>query len=101
MAARPDSSEEPAIRVSDLWRAYGDSWALRGVGFELGARRRRSPLIGANGAGKSTLLRILAGLLRPTEGEVEVLGCALPGEALAAARDGSATSATRRCSTGT
>ncbi len=80
MAAGPDTSEGPAIRVSELWRAYGDSWALRGVGFELG-RGGDLALVGANGAGKSTLLRILAGLLRPTEGDVSLLGCALPREA--------------------
>ena len=38
-------------------------------------------VIGANGAGKSTLLRILATLLRPSAGEVEVLGASLPREA--------------------
>ena len=38
-------------------------------------------MIGANGAGKSTLLRILATLLRPSAGEVQVLGASLPREA--------------------
>src|SRR4051812_49775473 len=38
-------------------------------------------VLGPNGAGKTTLLRILATLLRPSEGTVSVLGCSLPGEA--------------------
>jgi len=69
-----------AVEVRDLWRAYGDSWALRGVELRLEPGAELA-LIGANGAGKSTLLRILAGLLRPTEGSLAVLGCELPGEA--------------------
>ncbi len=40
-------------------------------------------VLGHNGAGKSTLLRILATLLRPHEGEVRVLGRALPREGYA------------------
>jgi ABC-2 type transport system ATP-binding protein len=40
-------------------------------------------LIGPDGAGKTTLLRMLAGTLTPTGGEVQVLGHALPKDALA------------------
>ena len=40
-------------------------------------------LIGQDGAGKTTLLRMLAGILTPTRGNVQVLGHALPKDALA------------------
>lgn len=40
-------------------------------------------MLGANGAGKTTLLRLLATLLRPHGGKVQVLGCVLPAEAWA------------------
>ncbi len=73
---------EPAIKVSGLSRHYGERAALRKVGFELPAGQTLA-VFGANGAGKTTLLRILATLLRPHEGEVRVLGRALPNDAYA------------------
>lgn len=72
-------SHEPAIELRGLRRDFGDRTALAGI------RARLEPgeslaVLGPNGSGKSTLLRILAGLLRPSGGEVSVLGCALPKE---------------------
>ena len=47
--------------------------ALTGVSFEV-APGETVGIVGANGSGKSTLLKLLAGILRPTEGEVVVGG---------------------------
>jgi ABC-type multidrug transport system ATPase subunit len=69
-----------AIEARALRRDYGDRTALGEVDLELGGGESLL-VVGPNGAGKTTLLRILATLLRPTAGEVRVLGCALPGEA--------------------
>ena len=51
--------------------------ALAGVDLEL-RHGRITALVGANGSGKTTLLRILAGILEPSAGEVEVLGIGQP-----------------------
>jgi heme exporter protein A len=79
MASDPEK-REPAILLAGLRRDYGERPALDGVGLELGAGESLV-VLGPNGAGKTTLLRILATLLRPSAGEVRVLGCALPEEA--------------------
>jgi heme exporter protein A len=71
---------EPAVAVAGLRRDFGERPALDGVGFELAAGETLV-VLGPNGAGKTTLLRILATLLRPSGGEVRVLGARLPGEA--------------------
>ena len=71
---------EPALRLAGLRRDYGERTALDGVGLELAAGDSLV-VLGPNGAGKTTLLRILATLLRPSGGEVVVLGCSLPREA--------------------
>ncbi len=78
----PDQTppDEPAIRLAGLRRDYGERTALDGVGLTL-ASGQSLVVLGPNGAGKTTLLRILATLLRPSGGEVVVLGCTLPSEA--------------------
>jgi len=77
---RMTSQPENAIEVRGLGRDYGDRPALRDIDLTL-ASGRSLALLGPNGSGKSTLLRILATLLRPTRGEVRVLGIELPREA--------------------
>lgn len=62
----------PLLRYEAVSKWYGPITALMGVDFEVGAEV--VGLVGRNGAGKSTLLRIGAGLLRATQGEVQVLG---------------------------
>ena len=55
---------------------HGSTLALSDVSLSVG-RREFVVLIGQSGCGKTTMLRILAGLIRPTEGEVRVEGQSL------------------------
>ena len=73
-------AEPDAIALRGVSREYGDRLALRDVGLEL-PRGATLVVLGPNGAGKTTLLRICATLLRPSGGEVSVLGSSLPREA--------------------
>jgi heme exporter protein A len=75
-----DETGESALSLAGLRRDYGERVALAGVDADLAAGETMV-VLGPNGAGKTTLLRILATLLRPSGGEVRVLGCELPGEA--------------------
>jgi ABC-2 type transport system ATP-binding protein len=69
-----------ALRTSSLGKRYGSTWALRDCTLEI-PTGSVTALVGPNGAGKTTLLQIAVGLIGPTEGTVEVLGCAPRAEA--------------------
>jgi heme exporter protein A len=77
VAGRAPADAGPAIAVRRLWRLFGERAALRDVSFTV-ARGETLAVLGPNGAGKTTLLRVLATLLRPGGGDVEVLGAKLP-----------------------
>jgi len=61
------------IEARAVAKRYGRDWVLRGLDFHL-AKHEAVALVGPNGAGKTTLLRILAGLVRPTQGSVQLGG---------------------------
>lgn len=65
------------IKVNGLVKNYGLNAALRGVDLHIKPGEFMA-LVGPNGAGKSTLLRIIATLLRPSEGQVSVGGWVFP-----------------------
>jgi ABC-2 type transport system ATP-binding protein len=60
--------------VRSLWhREYEDKPAVRGLSFRIEAGERVG-FLGPNGAGKTTTLKMLAGLLHPSSGRIEVVG---------------------------
>ncbi len=61
------------IRLTDLTKRYGKFTAVDGINLEI----RRGELfgfLGPNGAGKTTTMRMIAGILQPTSGRIEIAG---------------------------
>jgi putative ABC transport system ATP-binding protein len=73
----PAAPPAAAVSATDLVRRYGEGdtavYALRGVSLDI-AEGELTAVMGPSGSGKSTLMHILAGLDKPTEGEVSIAG---------------------------
>jgi phospholipid/cholesterol/gamma-HCH transport system ATP-binding protein len=67
------SSTEKVIIVKDLYKSFGDNKVLRGASLEV-YKGENVVVLGRSGTGKSVLIKIIAGLLKPDTGEVNVLG---------------------------
>ncbi len=63
----------PAIHAENVSFYFENGYALREVGFDLQAGEHLA-VVGPNGAGKTTLFRIIAGILKPSTGVVEIFG---------------------------
>ncbi len=68
-----DDVPESAVSTRNISKNYGEVEALRDLSLEF-PRGQLTSLLGPSGCGKTTLLKIIAGLLEPTSGEVEVNG---------------------------
>jgi ABC-2 type transport system ATP-binding protein len=64
---------QPAIQVQDLHKSFGEIQAVQGVSFSVEQGEIFS-LLGPNGAGKTTTIAMLATLLRPNQGDAQIMG---------------------------
>lgn len=67
------NKEETVLSISKLYKSFDDNNVLNGVDLEL-HRGENVVVMGRSGSGKSVLIKIIAGLLKPDEGIVKVLG---------------------------
>ncbi len=64
---------QPAIKVNGVHKSFGSLHALNGIDLTI-EQGEFFALLGPNGAGKSTLISILAGLIKPSAGNISVMG---------------------------
>ncbi|HCL02827.1 MAG TPA: teichoic acid ABC transporter ATP-binding protein [Lachnoclostridium phytofermentans] len=76
-AEKVDSLKEFAIKLARREIRYNEFWALKEVSFQI-KKGQRVGILGLNGAGKSTLLKVIAGVLKATEGSVTKYGSIVP-----------------------
>jgi len=68
-----DNKSTPAVKIEKVHKRFGELHALKGIDLTI-EQGEFFGLLGPNGAGKSTLINILAGLLKPTYGQVSIMG---------------------------
>lgn len=72
-----DNIKEYIIKSLKQQVSYDEFWALKDISFEV-EKGDSVGLIGLNGSGKSTMLKTIAGVLKPTKGNVTVRGTMAP-----------------------
>ena len=63
----------PAIQINNIHKQFGDLHALNGIDLQIQPGEFFG-LLGPNGAGKSTLINLMAGLIKPTQGNIAIMG---------------------------
>lgn len=77
MEKKVDNLKEYFIKFLKREIRYQEFWALKNISFMVN-KGERLGILGLNGAGKSTLLKIIAGVLKASEGELNVRGKIVP-----------------------
>ena len=70
-------NKEAVVAIRNLYKAFGSNEVLRGVDLDL-YHGENLVVLGRSGTGKSVLIKIIAGLLKPDSGTVNVLGKEVP-----------------------
>ena len=73
LSLNSSSSRQPLIELKGIRKAFGDKVVLDGADLVIYPGDSLS-ILGPSGTGKSTILRIMAGLLKPDEGEIYIKG---------------------------
>jgi iron(III) transport system ATP-binding protein len=79
-----EPGDPPALACAGLVKRFGDTVAVDGVDLEV-ARGSLTALLGPSGCGKTTVLRMIAGLLDPDAGTIDVHGHRVTGPDVAIA----------------
>lgn len=72
-----DNLKEYVIKLLKRQLLFQEFWALKNISFEV-KKGDRVGIVGVNGAGKSTLLKIISGVMKPTEGNIQIKGKLVP-----------------------
>jgi len=72
-----DNIKEYVIKLLKRQLMFNEFWALKNISFSI-QKGESVGIMGLNGSGKSTLLKIIAGVMKPTKGSVEVHGLIAP-----------------------
>ena len=67
------NKDESVITITNLFKSFDELEVLKGINFDL-YKGENVAVLGKSGSGKSVLIKIIAGLLKPDSGEVNVLG---------------------------
>lgn len=72
-----DNIKEYLIRIVKKNIMFEEFWALKDISFNI-KKGEAVGIVGLNGSGKSTLLKIIAQVMKPTKGNIQVLGSVAP-----------------------
>ncbi|MFU8802921.1 MAG: ABC transporter ATP-binding protein [Bradymonadaceae bacterium] len=72
-SADGEDEQDVSVRMKGVHKSFGELKVLKGVDF-IAPQHKLTVLIGGSGSGKSVMMKHLLGLMRPTEGLVEVFG---------------------------